>query len=48
MEVTNNEKLSNSLLTIVNTMEFFMVFGLKETTNVEKVIKALLFENLKN
>ena len=50
MGVTNVEKLSNSLLTFANTLEFSMVFGKhqgKETRNVKYVTTNLLFGKLK-
>ena len=49
--VTNNEKLSKSLLTFVNTLEFIMVFW-EETLSKRNrksgyVTITLLFEKLK-
>ena len=49
IRVTNTEKLSKSLLTFVNTLEFFEVFGrrlAKETRNV-KYVTTLLCGKLK-
>ena len=49
IRVTNADKLSKSLLTFVNTLEFFMVFGklLKEIRNVICVTTTSLFRKLK-
>ena len=50
IRVTNADKLSKSLLTFVNTLEFFKVFGKhypKETRNVKYVTSTLLFGKLK-
>ena len=50
MRVTNTEKLSKSQLTVVNTLDFFIVFGkhyAKETRKLEYATVTLLFEKLK-
>ena len=49
IRVTNADKLSKSLLTFVNTLEFFKVFGklLKEIRNVICVTTTSLFRKLK-
>ena len=51
MGVTNNEKLSKSLLTFVNTLEFFILFWEETLSKRNKksgyVTITLLFEKLK-
>ena len=50
MGVTNNKKFSKLLLTLVNTLEFFMVFGkhgAKETRKVEYATIGLFLERWK-
>ena len=49
MEITNTEKVSKSLLTFTNTLEFFAVFGkhyAKEARNVKYVTTTFVFGKL--